>query len=301
MGEYMDIAAYGQMRWWSGGEQNDLRIHAMERDEQGHWRPGRDPATGQWQIGLEWEEPRDVQMVSVEYAHQPPADVQVQYWRKHWSTPAPERRQGARRGWIGRDDSWHGQWTTVRGEQRVAGNTVTLRFDPIDLPELGRDSGVQLEEAEDYLVRFRRTLKLRVVSGGEQAPVVNHLQVFSTATWAEGTVDVTRVDGGSAAGWQAEAFNGEVVKTEAIADGMRLHLRHAAGATTPGDKALVTAHTQAHTFTFRVSDLEAGPLYLPDHGVYITRPDHPDFTAYQAQLSVMPASLDDRVAVEPEQ
>lgn len=299
--EHVDIAACGELRWWTGGERHDLRVHPVERDAQGCWRPGQDPQTGLWHLGLEWDAPRDIHSVAVEYAHQPPLGLEVHYWRMHWPTPAPERRPGARRGWIGRDDPWHGRWTRVRGEYRQHGHTVTVHFDPIDLPELGRESGAQLEEAENYLAPFRRTLKLRVVSGGDEAPQVKRIQVFSTARWAEGTIAIIRVDGGEVDGLQVEAFNGEVLESTTTPDGLQLHLHHASRATTPGDETLLTLRTPEHTFTFRLRDLESGPLYLPDYKVYIARPGHPHFADYLRQLETKPKNLYDRVEDEPEQ
>ena len=93
--------------------------------------------------------------------------------RKYRPTPAPERQLGAMRGWIGRDGPWHGQWTTVSGEKVVDSDICTFTFDPIDLPELGGRAAVaQLNESEHYLARFRRTLKLRLVSAGKVQPLL---------------------------------------------------------------------------------------------------------------------------------
>ena len=156
----------------------------------------RDPETGEWHVGLEWQEPRDVRQVVVRYAGSSdvPPHLRVQYWHKNWPTPAPERRPGAGRGWIGRDDPWHGAWTTVRAEKEVDGNTCTFTFDPIDLPELGgremAGAVAQLNEAEHYLARFRRTLKVRLVSGGGEQPVIAALHTYSGTRWREGWVDV---------------------------------------------------------------------------------------------------------------
>ena len=222
VGNLVDLAEFARVRWWTGTERHDLHVHEIQADADGYWRPGRDPDSGEWHIGLEWQEPRDVQCVVVRYVEPGgvPAHLRVQYWRKNWPTPAPERRPGAGRGWIGQDDPWHGQWTTVRAE-KVVGGACTFTFDPLDLPELGWETAVQL----DVLIRVLDVL-IRVV----------------------------------------------------------------------------TLRTQARSFSFLVTDLERGPLYIQDYGVFITWAEEPaDFTAFQAHLAAAPRSIYERVPDEPEQ
>ena len=189
VGSPVDLAPFARLRWWSPGEGRDLKTHDIGCSADGHLTPAHDPETDLWQLGLEWEEPRDVSRVTVRFAGPVPADLEVQYWRRNWPTPAPERLPGARRGWIGRDDPFHGTWTTVRGERTADGDTFTLTFDPLDLPELGRDLLPQLVAAQHYRARFRRTLKMRVVSRSPM-PSIAELHAYSPATWQEGQADL---------------------------------------------------------------------------------------------------------------
>ena len=331
VGNTVDLAAFAMVRWWTGTEKQDLHIHDLRPEADGTWRPARDPETGQWHIGLEWEDPRDVRKVVVEFAGAVPPDLKVAYWRRNWPTPAPQLLPGARRGWIGRDDPWHGQWVTARGDVRSEDHSWSIIFDPVDLWELGGRAGVErLEQGEDYLPRFRRTLKVRVVSGGEAQPVVTGVHAYSAAVWKQREIDVHfRVPGD----WSghAEAQNGYVLDSKPLgfgsgdqlgADGrwrchtsggvkgVRLSVLYTDGDQALGprpspvaaDRTIVAVQTEARSFSFLTADLDRGPIYIPDYGVYITWADDPvEFAAFEAGLSTKVTSIYDRVAAEPEQ
>jgi hypothetical protein len=324
-GDSVDLAPFAQLRWWSGGEGRDLRVHEIASDADGYLLPGRDAATGQWQLGLEWEEPRDVRRVMVCFAGAVPAGVKIQYWRQNWPTPAPERLPGARRGWIGRDDPWHGQWTTVRGESHVDGDSFALTFDPIDLPEIGRDRIEQLVAAEDYRAPFRRTLKLRVVGKGD-APRVAAIHAYSSSTWKQGEVELhVGVGQEGPCDWRghAEAWNGYILgvepidptagdsfgqdgtwllRTEGQSKGLRLRVLYADCAPRSGDRTIVTVRTAARSFSFLVADLDRGPLYIQDYHVLAHWAEESyDLAALERQIAAAPKPIFDRVADEPEQ
>ena len=287
-GERVDLAPFAWLRWWTGTEKQDLHVHPIFPAADGTLAPARDPETGEWHLGLEWENERDVCQVSVQYAGAVPPDFKVQYWRKNWPTPAPERLPGARRGWIARDDPFHGQWVTVRGELTVEGSTATLTFDPIDVLELGgRDAIATLESAKDFLARFRHTLKLRLVSGGEQQPVISAVHVYSASRWQEGKVDVHFGPEGDWSG-QAEPWNGHLLGVEAFNAqdtvdsssawhcaaaggncGVRLHLLYTDAGPASDDRTVVTLWTAARSFSFQLADLKDGPIYIPDYGVFV--------------------------------
>ena len=324
-GDPVNLTPFAQFRWWSGGERRDLQAHEIGSDADGHLLPGRDPATGQWQLGLEWEEPRDVCRVAVRFAGAVPSGVTVQYWRANWPTPAPERRPGASRGWIGRDDPWHGQWTTVRGESQVRGGSFALTFDPLDLPEIGRDRVEQLVAAEDYRAPFRRTLKLRLMGEGE-APRVEAIHAYSPSTWKEGEVEL-RIglgqDGPCDWSGRAEAWNGYILGVEPVGfvagdslkeddgwllqtlgqpKGLRLRILYADCLPGSGDRTVVTVRTSARSFSFLVADLDRGPIYIRDyHALAHWAGQSPDLAALEAQVAAAPRPIFDRVAGEPEQ
>jgi hypothetical protein len=355
IGQPVNLAEFARLCWWEG-EGTHLRFEPIERDADGLLRPHQDAVSGEWHLGLEWEAPRDVRRVVVRFAtSNVPQDVRAQYWRKNWPTVAPERRPGARRGWIGRDDPWHGEWQAVRAARTIEGGTCTFVFDPVDLAEL-RSPGAaeQLEQAEHYLARFRRTLKLRIVGSGPDVPLVAGIEAYSTATWREGRIDVRfGVGQGAELDWsgRAKAHNGRVLgvrRLDASGEsapgtgsgrvgstpvgagegapkaepgstfevpekawrsqvrgapvGVRLHVLHTDAGPGSSDAALVTVYTEAHSFTFDVGDLDRGPIYIPDYGVYVTWAETgPSFEAFQAQLASAARSIYDRVPDEPEQ
>ena len=204
-----NMAAFSAVHWWQGVG-GELETHSIGRDAEGFLRPHLDPQTGKWHLGLEWAEPRDVRKVVVRFADPSRilGDPQVQYWRHNWPTPAPERWPGARRGWIGRDDPWNGHWVAVKAERRNDGATYTFEFEPVDIPEL--KAGIEtmmaampsamrhglrsqaaaipavLEQAEHYLARFRRTLKIRVYGSADGGPpTITDVEVYTCAIWRE--------------------------------------------------------------------------------------------------------------------
>jgi hypothetical protein len=324
-GDPVDVADFARVCWWTGTQGNDLCVHEIQPGADGLMPPARDPQTGEWHIGLEWPDPRDVQRVVVRYATQDgvPPGLRVQYWRQNWPTPAPERRAGARRGWIGRDDPWHGQWTTVRAEKVVEGCTCTWTFDPIDLPELGgRRAIAQFNESEHYLARFRRTLKLRLVSEGEEQPLVSGIHVYSTARWQEGAIEVRYDPEGALSGWtgRAEAANGYILGVEPLDTsgsrfgrtetgaaenarrGMHLSILYAVSdRSSDCGRTVITVRGPARGFSFLVADLDRGPVYIRDAEVCITWAEKGvPVESLRAQLEAAPRPIYDRVPDEPE-
>ncbi len=326
----IDLAQFAETRWWTGTQRHDLIVHPLTPDAGGILLPAHDPLSGAWHWGLEWSEPRDVRQVVVQFAGAPPSKVQIQYWQNTWPTPAPERLPGARRGWIGRDDPWHGQWVAVRGEQIVEGTKMTFNFDPVDLPELqGIRSSAQLEQAEHYLARFRRTLKVRIVCFDAQQPRITELHAYSDAMWLEGDIDILfGVESEIPQNWSGwvEAINGTILDitslyfdgddavlsdnhwkfhqsentTRANVKGIRLHVRYASCDARSGDRTILSLHTRARSFSFLMHDLGHGPIYIPDYGVYISWTDGPSFEAYKTEMAAKPQPIYDRIAGEPE-
>ena len=324
-GSPVDVAPFAQVHWWTGSERQDLRTHTIAPNAQGLLTPAQDAASGLWQLGLEWDNPRDIARVAVRFAGPIPTDLQVQYWRNNWPTEAPERRPGASRGWIGRDDPFHGEWTAVRGAASVDGETYSLAFDPLDVPELaGHGSLEQLVQAQHYRASFRRTLKLRLVSQSAM-PAVAELHAYTPSVWKEGAVEVSfGVGQQAAADWSgaAEVINGYLAGVEAAPDadacavqadgswrcatsggqskGIVLRLLYAEGSSR--DATMVTVRTAARTFTFRVADLAQGPIHIPDYGVVVAWAGQvPEPAALQARIAAAPKPIYDRVAAEPEQ
>lgn len=308
-GAPVDLSGFATLCWWTGTERQNLRTHLLSRDSQGRLHPAQDPDSGEWHLGLEWNEPRDVRRVVVEYAGEIPPDVRVQYWQKNWPTPAPERLPGSRRGWIGRDDPWHGQWVTVKAKKTDSGAACTFTFDPIDMTELKSsvwghsDIANRLTESEHYLARFRRTLKLRIVSGGNDCPVISAVHAYAPASWKEAEVDVHFDDPASLpASWEGkvQTKNGHLISTSPLEQGIRLRLLYTPGDQASADGTVVTLAAPGRPFSFLAADLDRGAILIKDLGVWITHPGA-DPTAIHKQLEAMPRPVYDRVEEEPEQ
>lgn len=324
----MDLVPFAHVRWWVGEDPHTLRAYDIAPDADGLFRPAWDASTGVWQIGLEWREPRDVRQVSIRFTSPDEVsnDLRVQYWQHGWPTPAPERLPGARRGWIRRDDPWHGRWVTARGNASVVGEIFAFEFDPLDSPELGPGTEQQVVEAEHYLARFRRTIKLCILGRSAEPPRVAGLHAYSASTWREGQVDIRFGIGGQARGdWSghAQAQNGYVLRVTPLgfaegedldpkgrwrcrvrdqAKGVRLQILYADCDPASTDGTRITLHTRAHSVTFAIADLLRGPIYIKDYDLLITWAEQPiKFAALKAQIAAMPRPIYQRVPQEPEQ
>ncbi len=76
VGELVDLAAFGKLHWWSGTQKQDLHTHPIVPEADGTLRPVRDAQTGEWHLGVEWDETRDVRQVAVTFASDVPPDLQ---------------------------------------------------------------------------------------------------------------------------------------------------------------------------------------------------------------------------------
>jgi hypothetical protein len=250
VGQPVDVVPFGSLRGWRGAL-HDLEVHDVQPDAAGLLRPHVDPQSGQWHLGVEWDEPRDVRQVVVRFppGAPVPADLRVEYWRHSWPTPAPERWVGARRGWIGRDDPYNGHWVTAKAELRREGSVCTFVFDPVDIPELraGAEAFMatlpsavrgalgyyssfvreNLEESEHFLARFRRTLKIRVAGSGEP-PALAALEATTDAVWQEEEVEVWFEQPGDWSG-TVEVVNGRLLERAGLGFEAQDSLTGAAG------------------------------------------------------------------------
>jgi hypothetical protein len=145
---------------------------------------------GKWQIGFEWDQPRDILGVRVLFAGGSPlpADWHVEYWHYSWPNEQKDRRVGAHKGWLLTDDAYHGRWLAAYGEQTTNAENCAVVFDPIDVNEVlcvGGDYPQHLFLSDDYNAMFRRALKFRVVFEGAQAPRVREIELTGNETVRE--------------------------------------------------------------------------------------------------------------------
>ncbi|MCD6232298.1 hypothetical protein J7K28_06735 [Candidatus Aerophobetes bacterium] len=167
--ELFNLVDFGEIKWWSGKDPNTIEGYPIQplKDKEGnfYWLPMAESEESEPHIGVEWEEPRDIYELEVIYKSDefvPKPDlVKVQYWQYSWLTPAPERLKGTKRGWIEEDDPYHGRWITANVKITANKNKHIYSFEHLDVVELPDER--KIEEAGNYNVFFRKTLKIRLL------------------------------------------------------------------------------------------------------------------------------------------
>ncbi|MQA26041.1 MAG: hypothetical protein GEU94_11330 [Micromonosporaceae bacterium] len=305
--DLFDLAPFGAVRWWE--EPEGIPRCRPVRPEGGPAVAMGDPP----HVGIEWDEPRDVQLVVAEFGEEVPGgeSVRVEYWRDHWPAADPESIPGMGRGWLGQDDPFHGTWTTPRGVCSRHGNALIFEFDPLDAVEF--EGLADLERRPGYLARYRRTLKVRLVLPATSS--LSGLRVYSAAreqTWRLNVRSLIR-----SAAWEPTVgvFNGHLSERRDLSEepgrpALALTVRGTDASSASHDCTLVTfrepsppAGTEALEFTVNLADLKHGPLWIRDLGVYVTTAeDDRPFEAYRAEVEAAPRqSVLERVGRAPEQ
>lgn len=316
-GAHFNLMPWAKVRAWNDGQGRDLETLDILPETSGGWRCAPTGTPGRWQIGLEWEEPRDPTIVDAVF-QQPVRRIWVEYWRQNWPTEDPNRRRGAQRGWIGRDDPYHGTWTRIRAACRQVGSGYTFSFDPLDLAEV--HNAAQLDVAEDYLPRFRRTLKLRLVVEADEQPLIQQFDVFGQTLEQNMTAGIWFLQESSNWSGSLRVYNGTCQSIEPLGfdagetvngttwtcttgpapKGIRIHLSATGAGPESADRTIVTVETATRSFSFSTADLASGPLYIKDYGVVVAEGNRtPDFT--HPGNETRRRSIVDRVTSEPEQ
>lgn len=285
LGSAMDIADFGQLRYWTGADAATIEGHAP-RQQDGAYAPEEAPEQGGRHIGLEWEHPRQFSRVVAHYKTLPerPERVKLQYWNHTW----PAAREG---GWTAVDDPFNGRWVTAHGDVCVDGTSVTYTLDPLDFPEL--------ERAEDFSVTWRQALRLRLLFREGQDALIERLEVFSTSIWQKAELRI------SAPGVKTLTIrNGRILKQSVDAVEARLEVLYAGTSAQrdewlmpiPPDQTVVSVQPNGRLFSFAVEDALAGPIEIPDLGATITEASHTNPPGAAASRPIY-----DRVTDEPEQ
>jgi len=234
---------------------------------------------------LRWEEPRDIHRIVLWYEDHPPDRLKVDYWQKNWPRHR-RRREDLESGRIGRsawkpqDDWFNGSWVEAKTVPRHRQRCLSIRFAPLGSSEL--------EDADNYRVRFRRTLKLRLTSN----PRPSRIAVYTATKVRRIRV---KVDLGiapeEANTWRGEVkvYNGrllEVIRPSEKDPSLRLRLEVSKPGPLSFDGTIVTVRSKTKGFSFAPADLEHGPIVCPDLGVGIKRtsPPSPATTAKRGCL-----------------
>ncbi|HOB74349.1 MAG TPA: hypothetical protein PKG54_07475 [Phycisphaerae bacterium] len=196
----IDLAEFGRVVEYLGDSPETLEVRSLERGVDG-WTAWRGP-DGQFMIGLEFDEPRDLQEVGIEFRHAI-ADrhlVQVQYFRQHNLRQANPRSGPANRAPA--DDRFHGEWVTAKAEWWAGDRDVNFKFVPYSQelaaagaqakssPAGGRRKGRQEVLPPELDVSYRRTYRIRFLLGDRELPPVRYIRAYGPRPAVEGRFDL---------------------------------------------------------------------------------------------------------------
>lgn len=271
----MDIARSGQLTVWDGGAPRRLA--------------GFEQAAGVPNLGLEWDEERDIREVRVHYSGSAPVGARVEYWFKNWPYEPPHMPTFE----DPMDDPWQGEWLKAVTAEDCKGLECTYRLEPIT-------------EAENRLARnlpgvnYRRALKVRLVFPAPVAGITS-LQVFSGTLEQPVRISVALEAADIPPnGWEGRisVYNGSLQSVRPQTSRQISLDVLAAKPDLPGshDATVVTIHAAAHTFSFQTDDLRQGPIVIPEFHARITGAASARQTSLPKKLRVR-----QRIPREPEQ
>ncbi len=262
--------------------------------------------------GLQWAEERDVASVHIRFAS--PLVTQklsIQYWFLNWPYPPP--KMPTIEDPI--DDPWQGQWLTAKSKISCEGQDCRLTFFPLDQSE-----NPKADNLPGLL--YRRTLKIRLLTN-DRPPAVERLEVFSGSQQKTVQVRIELGVGTTASTlWKGRmiAYNGAVAKvrgwqtgsddriagnefhiqTGPESKGLLLEIQGTDPAPSGShDVTVVTLQAGDRTFSFALSDLDKGPVYLPDFQAYVTLVSNTK--SFSSDVVKRGARIRDKLAQESEQ
>ena len=233
-GEEVDLAAFGRTRTWDGNP------------------------------GVEWEEPREVRRVEVDFAGagNVPADsaLSVEYWVSNWP-PLP------RGGWTKTDTPWQGGWRKIMARLEVNGETMIFRFQPLSELENPNSKNVP-----GFSPSFRKTLKLRLRFSG--APAFSRLRAYGSSWWREREINIqSGCEGKESVPMSATAYNGIILGShplEANPQGVRFSILYTEHDPGSDDRTILTIHGAEYEFGVSLDDvIERKGVYVKPFGVFV--------------------------------
>ena len=305
----IDLAPFGRIIYYYGDDPRKRRF-VDAQTQGGAYVPSEPDSGGRRHLCLQWAEPRDIYSIALTFVPgtmPDPQQVEVQWWHLRWPFAFRDNLRGARRGWAGRDDHYHGEWITTISNVTAEGDRAVFDFCHLDLTELP-DTGV-LEHAEDFNAEFRCALQFRLMLPVESDARVTRVEAFTKGNWAEGEVDVFGVDDAS-----VDAWNGWITSVERRDDA--LNIRYLYIPSPPDDlphrRTVITIRDPEHPFSFSASDVSDTPcrnhapprsLYVEDFSILVRQAG--DGRTPEAIVDELVASgrpcIYDRVLDEPEQ
>jgi hypothetical protein len=296
-GEVMDASPFGEIRSWDDG--NDM--------------------------GVLWEDLRDIFKVRVKFAdasNLPDAStVKLQYWRAaQWPKQRIPRDKvigSGGSGWFNVGDWFNGEWKDADVEMKPDGAVWTYTFNPAN--------AVEYPDVADFDVRFRSTLKLRLLFPGK-APQVAAFSAFTDSVWHQTSALVEW--GGNADTEQkwdgkVEVFNGHVSKVQPRSGGKVAVSNDAWTSTVKGstdgvvldiwyakpvpfhsfDDTIVTIRSAQHDFSFLAKEVTEGKrIFVREYGALVQCAKDPvSYGEVEQAYQKNERTLFDQIAALPEQ
>lgn len=277
--DLMDLAPSGQLSSWQDG--GVRRLNSLKN------------SSGLSNIGLEWDEERDVREVHVRFPAEAVRGAAVEYWFKNWPYDPPKMPTFE----DPMDDPWQGQWLKASISEDCSGSECVYHFAP--LAEVENSRAARLPRVE-----YRRTLKLRLVF---PAPLLEleTLQVFSGTrqkAYLLGVQFGPEKEQHVSSSRKVSVYNGFLRSvTPSSGSSLKVSLT-GAEPNLPGshDTTVVTLGVgdQQGRVSFLLEDLKHGPIVFPEFGVQIV-----DLNAGGGNAGAAKPKLRvrERIPLEPEQ
>src|SRR5215831_17435035 len=163
--QYFDIAPFARRCCLS--DEHKLQV-AFDYNYARRASQGFEKSSDRFICGLQWAEERDVASVHIRFATPLATEkLSIQYWFLNWPYAPPKMPTIEDPV----DDPWQGEWLTAKSKISCHGQDCHLTFLPLDKSE-----NPKADNLPGLL--YRRTLKIRLLSDNQPAPV-ERLEVFS--------------------------------------------------------------------------------------------------------------------------
>jgi hypothetical protein len=257
-GEPADLVHFGRVTGWAGSENE----HTYAKDGGPPWHAiPKQNAHDSWNLGVEWDEPREFSEVHVTFQERIPANsVEVEYWISAW--PPAEGRGG----WTATDTRWQGEWRPVHASSRLENGGLTFLFDP-----LGAEENPHAKNQPGYQPRFRRALKMRLRIKSKFLPVLTRFQVLGSSRWNEREVRIeTGCEGTPKSDPSFDIYNGRVLEKRVEGEVTRLRLMYLEHQPGSNDGTILTVRTPDLRFGVAIDDLiQRKGVYVREAGVFV--------------------------------
>lgn len=281
--ERIDLTEWARVVQFTGDTPQAFNIRELERGRDG-WETWVDE-DGQAAIGVEWDEPREIAEVAIEFRHAI-ADrdlVRVEYWSDH-------------------GDPYHGRWMSPQSEWWAGDRDVNFKILPLE-NQAGADGRVP---------RWPQTFRLQFKCGERELPPVRYIRAYGPRSFDHATFHID-VDDGSAlkkplmistVNGHVLAGDGSTTLTESRLpeSGEGVTIRYAAEERSTNNRTIVTIRSgvdETQGFSFLPAEVvHYGIIRIPALGATVVH----EGAGGDTQAGLNPgACIYDRVFEEPEQ